>query len=190
MKRILDALSRANTLVIGLAIGLLLGVTTTTVIAQQTDRQTGEQPQADNDKPEVVMSEGLAPTRNSPDGNAQILSLAEGDNAFVGKLSVAPGASLPEHTDDAEEYLYVLRGKGTITINGNEYDVQPRTIIYIPPGAKTTYKNDSQKLVALQVFAGPEPADKYTKWNVGGSPIQSGQPNRGTNNSGSQNRSQ
>jgi quercetin dioxygenase-like cupin family protein len=151
----------APSLIAGLAVGLLFGIGTTAVFAQQS-----------NQNPEMVMENGLAPTRTAPSGNVRVKALAEGKNAYFGMMSVAPGATVPEHTDDAEEYLYVLEGTGQITINDNTYDVKPGTAAYIPTGAKTKFKANKNKFTAIQVFAGPGPADKYTQWNVGGAPIQ------------------
>jgi len=38
------------------------------------------------------------------------------------------------------------------------------TTIYMPPDALVSFANGPHRLVALQVFAGPEPAAKYDAW--------------------------
>lgn len=160
-------------LIIGLIVGLGLGAGISVGVAQD----------GKNDRPEVVMRDGLAPTRAAPSGDAQITILAEGEKAFMGKLRVAPGASLPEHTDESEEYLYVLEGTGTIKINGTDYEVKPQTGIFMPAGAKVSYENGDRVMTAIQTFAGPEAANKYSKWETGQEPL-SNTPTRGGKKAG------
>ena len=149
-------------LAMGLVLGLMLGAGVSTVIAQ--DQQ--------NERPEVVMREGLAPTRAAPNGEAQITLLAEGEKAFMGKLRVKPGAELPEHQDDSEEYLYVLKGKGKLTIDGTEYQAKPQSGIFIPAGSKVTFENGDRVFEALQFFAPTDSANKYSKWETGKVPMK------------------
>jgi len=144
-------------LVIGLFIGLLFGTSITGVLAQNNA----------NERPEVVMPEGLAPTRAASNGNAQITPYAEGDKAVMGVLRLKPGAEIPEHEDESEEYLYVLQGTGTITVDGTDYDVEPNTGIYLPAGATVTYNNGDGVFKAVQFFAPPESANKYSEWETG-----------------------
>ncbi len=101
---------------------------------------------------------------------AEIHVLARGDNAFVGKLTMAPGGEVPEHRDATEEYIHILEGEGVFTIDGQAHTVGPGTTIYMPADALVSFKNGDAKLVALQVFAGPAPAAKYEAWTVVGAP--------------------
>lgn len=112
----------------------------------------------------VVITDADAEHRTAPNGKGQIIKLATGENAFLGKLSMEPGGEVPVHRDPTEEYIYVLEGSGVMTIDGKEYQVGPNTAIYMPANAEVSFKNGGQKLVALQVFAGPAPAAKYDKW--------------------------
>lgn len=149
-------------LIVGIIIGLGMGAGVSTVLAQDDT----------NDRPETVIREGLAPTRAAPNDKAQITLYAEGDKAFLGKLRVKPGAKLPEHTDKSEEYLYVLKGKGTLTVSGTDYEIEPHTGVYIPAGAKVTYKNGDGVLEAVQFFAPADSANKYTDWKTGQVPMK------------------
>jgi len=97
-------------------------------------------------------------------GKAWITRLAQGENAFVGMLELAPGAAVPEHQDATEEYIYFLSGSGTLTMAGTAYPVEAGSFIYMPAGITVSYQNGDTPLVALQVFAGPEPAKKYDGW--------------------------
>ncbi len=105
-------------------------------------------------------------SRKSPNGKAQITSLATGDNAFVGILSMEAGAEVPAHRDETEEYIYVLEGDGTITIDGTEHAVAPGTMIFMPANAEVSFKSGEKPLKAVQVFAGPDPAKKYDAWSA------------------------
>lgn len=112
----------------------------------------------------AVIPAADAVTKTAPSGKATITILAQGDNAFVGRLAMEAGGAVPEHRDTTEEYIHVLAGTGTITIEGKEHPVAPGTTIYMPANALVSYSNGPAKLVALQVFAGPEPAAKYDAW--------------------------
>jgi quercetin dioxygenase-like cupin family protein len=151
----------------GLVVGLILGVGLTAT-AQDEKNALGE----------VVMSEGLAATRQAPDGDTQVGILAEGKEAFLGKLRVRPNGSIKKHSDPSEQYLYILRGSGTLTIDGTEYGVEPKMTIFVEPGAEMSFQNDDGLFEALQVYAPPEAANKYSKWETGVSPFKP-QPTRG-----------
>ena len=102
--------------------------------------------------------------KTTPSGKAQIQILAEGNNAFVGRLRLAGGGAVPEHRDATEEFIHVLTGGGTITIDDKKHDIGPGTTVYMPANAKVSYQNGPDEIVAIQVFAGPAPAAKYDGW--------------------------
>ena len=97
-------------------------------------------------------------------GKAVIEILKEGKFAFVGRLTLAAGASVPQHRDPTEEYLVITEGAGEITIEGVTSHVTAGDMIYMPANAEVSFKNGAQRLVALQVFAGPKSARKYDRW--------------------------
>ncbi len=99
-------------------------------------------------------------------GKAEIKQLAQGKNAFIGHLTLAPKVKVPLHRDSTEEYIYVLSGQGRITIDGQTTVVKPETLIYMPANAEVSYQNGEQLFSGLQIFAGPGPAQKYQKWTV------------------------
>jgi quercetin dioxygenase-like cupin family protein len=113
---------------------------------------------------EEVRAAEAAARRTSPSGKSLITLLARGQNAFIGKLEMLPGAAVPQHQDPTEEYIHVLSGHGTMTMNGKSYDIGPGTTIFMPAFATVSYQNGDEPLVAIQVFAGPSPADKYETW--------------------------
>ncbi len=107
-----------------------------------------------------------AEVRTAASGKASIRFLALGENAFIGRLELAPGAKVPQHRDATEEYLHILEGSGVITIDGQAYDVGPGATVYMPANAEVSYQNGPATLVAIQVFAGPAPAKKYDAWKA------------------------
>jgi quercetin dioxygenase-like cupin family protein len=114
--------------------------------------------------PAKVTPLAQAEHRQKGGGAAHIYALARGQNAFLGKLEMAPGGKVPEHRDPTEEYIHILSGGGKFTIDGEAHEVGPGTTIYMPPGALVSFENGPEPLVAIQVFAGPEPAGKYEAW--------------------------
>lgn len=119
-----------------------------------------------SDRVASVITIEAAEHRIASHGKAEIFVLAEGAEAFLGKLELAPGAAVPEHQDATEEFIFVLEGEGTITIDGAQHTVKPNTAIYMPADATVTYQNGDKRMVALQVFAGPAPAAKYDGWAI------------------------
>ena len=105
-----------------------------------------------------------APVKQPPSGKASITLLAKGEQAFVGKLTLAPGGAVPQHRDPTEEYIHVLQGSGVLTIDGVEHELKAGHTVYMPANAEVGFANGDEELVALQVFAGPESADKYEAW--------------------------
>lgn len=105
-----------------------------------------------------------AERRRNPPGTAVVTLLARGENAFLARLEMDPGAAVPEHRDATEEYVHVLEGSGRITIDGTSHEVTAGTTIYMPANALVSFQNGDAPLVGLQVFAGPEPAAKYDAW--------------------------
>ena len=73
-------------------------------------------------------------------------------------------AAVPEHQDATEEYIHVLSGGGTVTIDGQAHEVQAGGTIFMPAGATVSFQNGKEPMVALQVFAGPAPSAKYESW--------------------------
>ncbi|MCB9663139.1 MAG: cupin domain-containing protein [Alphaproteobacteria bacterium] len=116
--------------------------------------------------PAAVTPLADAPVRTHPAGVARVQVLSRGDNAFVARLVLAPGVTLPEHRDATEEVVHVLRGTGTVTIDGRSWEVGPGHTLFMPAGALVSYVNGPEESEVVQVFAGPEPAAKYDAWTV------------------------
>jgi quercetin dioxygenase-like cupin family protein len=127
-------------------------------IAPQTESAAGR-------RAPLVVSDDRAEQRTVGGGKARIWKYVTGEEAFLGKMQIAPGASVPEHRDPTEELLYILEGGGTISIDGTEYPIGPNTAVYMPADARVSYVNGEEVTVAVQIFAGPGPAEKYEAWD-------------------------
>lgn len=149
----------------------LLGACTTVAL------QTAAAPEVDTDPapsssvssvdappaPSVIpLSEARSAT--APHGKATITHLALGRNAYLGRMRMEPGAAVPVHRDSTEEYIHVLQGHGVMTIDGREYEIGPGTTVFMPANAEVSFQNGDAEMLALQVFAGPDPAKKYDAW--------------------------
>jgi quercetin dioxygenase-like cupin family protein len=141
----------------------VLGACATVAVQTHAAKDAGPEDAPEIAPPEVVALED-APRAIAPNGTAAITHLARGRNAYLGKLEMDPGGQVPTHRDPTEEFIHVLEGRGTMTIEGREYAIEPGTTIYMPAGVEVSYRNGDQRLVAIQVFAGPEPSAKYDAW--------------------------
>jgi len=132
----------------------------------------GEARPADRTREPPVAVRSLAEVEHRQKGAGEIFLLARGEQAFLGKLVMAPGGEVPEHRDPTEEYIHILEGGGTFTIDDEVFTVGAGSTIYMPANAKVSFKNGESRLVAIQVFAGPGPAAKYDAWT----PVGAGAP--------------
>ena len=115
--------------------------------------------------PPVTKAEA-AERRAAPNGKGAVTILARGDNAFLARLELAPGAAVPVHRDATEEYIHLLEGAGVITVDGVDASIAAGDTVYMPADAEVRYQNGDAKMTALQVFAGPSPAAKYANWPI------------------------
>ena len=149
------------------ALALVLGVfvaVTEPLKAQHT--KAVEAPQQSKPQPATVRHIEATELREVPSGKASIRLLAEGENAFIGLLRMDGGGKVPEHRDQSEEYIHVLKGSGTIFIDDTPQKIKPGTTIFMPKNAKVRYENGPDEMMAIQVFADPGSATKYQAWKV------------------------
>ncbi len=60
------------------------------------------------------------------------------------------------HTRD--EVYYVLRGAGTVAVEGEERTVREGSVIFVPAGREHHYQSADEKLVMLVFFSSAAPA--------------------------------
>lgn len=126
--------------------------------------------------PATVTALADAPVLSHPKAVGYVRHLARGNNAYLGMLRLEPGAAIPEHADPTEEYIHILEGSATMTIDGASHTVTAGTTIFMPAGARVSAQNGDAPLIAMQVFAGPEPAAKYDAWKPGAMWPVTGEP--------------
>ena len=158
---------------LALLCAFVLGACTTVALQSSANDTDVDAPADPGDAPDgaaagtgaaTVVALDAAPRATAPNGKATIAHLARGENAYVGLLRMDAGGAVPVHRDTTEEFIHVLSGGGTITIDGQAHEVAAGATIYMPADAEVSYQNGAEEMVALQVFAGPEPAAKYDAW--------------------------
>lgn len=84
----------------------------------------------------------------------------------VGYGVFRPGAQVAEHVHtDSHEILFVLRGRGRLTLNGTERVVEAPMAIFIPAGTTHAFTNDGKEtLSAVQVYDPAGPEARFTRW--------------------------
>lgn len=102
-----------------------------------------------SDVPTESSASGLAALLRSPEDRvrrdtALIVPSADtvGRIMTVGFTTVYPGCSTRGHAhDDREEIYIVVRGRGTVLVGDDAYDVGTDDVLYIPPGPLHTARN-------------------------------------------------
>jgi quercetin dioxygenase-like cupin family protein len=74
-----------------------------------------------------------------------LIGKGEAPNFYMRLFEVEPGGEIKEHSHPWEHEIFVLEGKGIIRINGEEFEVEEGSFVYIPPCAKHYYKNTGDK---------------------------------------------
>jgi quercetin dioxygenase-like cupin family protein len=137
----------------------------TSVAVQSTASLAGlDELPLDGRATETVIPLVDAPRALAPNGKASITHLARGHNAYLGLLEMDADAAVPTHRDPTEEFIHVLEGRGSMTIDGRTYEISAGTTIYMPADAEVSFQNGPTPMRAIQVFAGPAPAQKYEAW--------------------------
>lgn len=89
----------------------------------------------------------------------------EDTDMVLGVARVFKGESLEAHRHLQPETYYVLSGKGKVTIEHIEYEVETDTMVYIPGDALHQINNyDDEPLRILYLFATPHFADVIYKF--------------------------
>lgn len=144
----------------GVAFGFVLGVVGLGIVG------TAVVATADLEGERVrVVHDTRAVHKVDDEGLVRAVLLARGENAYLGKLILQAKAQVAPRRTATEEYLYIIEGSSVLTVNGQSYIVGPNMAVFIPAGGEVSFINGSEPLVAVQVFAGPEPAARYNKWD-------------------------
>lgn len=84
-------------------------------------------------------------------------------SAYVGRLVTAAGMTVPEHVHGKEaELLYVVRGKGEMTVEGRKVLVEAGMAVHIPPNIRHSFVATSEAgLEAVQFYAPSGPEQRF-----------------------------
>jgi len=73
---------------------------------------------------------------------ADVIGPAEGWPDHTMRLfRMAPGGHTPHHKHDWEHVNFIVRGKGTLTIEGVKHTVEANDYAYVPPNAQHQFEN-------------------------------------------------
>ena len=66
-------------------------------------------------------------------------------NFAIRRFTLAPGADVPEHTNEVEHEQYVLEGEYVVGIDDEEHVVSEGDSLLIPAGTVHWYRNESDR---------------------------------------------
>jgi len=109
-----------------------------------------------------------SPTFRSPDGKATMALLLASDPpaVYLGRGTFLPGAELPPHRHEgSEELIYVISGRGTMTLGGYRLPVEPGTAFRIPAGIEHAFRVEGdQPVEVVQVYGPAGPEQRFKGW--------------------------
>ena len=82
---------------------------------------------------------------DAADGLAKAVLVGEehgAPNVAVREFRLAPGGTVPRHTNEVEHEQYVLQGEYVVGIGDEEYTVGPGDAVHVPAGAVHWYRNE------------------------------------------------
>ena len=93
---------------------------------------------------------------------ARVLERARGPLRFIDLSVLSPGADIGCHThaDDNEELYVVITGRGRMSLDSEEFDVEPGDVILNRPGGSHALKNtghEELRIVVLEIDARKDP---------------------------------
>ena len=79
-------------------------------------------------------------------------------------LNFQPGQELPTHAHPGSDlFLMVIKGKGTLVINGQETEINVNDVIYAEGDEQFAFKNTSQEPASLYITLCNIPNDNFAK---------------------------
>ena len=82
---------------------------------------------------------------DAAEGMRKGVLLDESDGAphfALRRFTLAPGATVPEHTNEVEHEQYVLEGEYVVGVGDEEYEVAAGDSLFIPAGTVHWYRNE------------------------------------------------
>jgi quercetin dioxygenase-like cupin family protein len=90
-----------------------------------------------------------------------LISSKEGPNFALRRFKMLQGGGMPRHTNTVEHEQYVLRGRATITIGDETYQVEAGDVVFIPEGVIHSYQNTGSEPFEFLCII-PNKEDKVT----------------------------
>jgi mannose-6-phosphate isomerase-like protein (cupin superfamily) len=116
-----------------------------------------------------------ASPRHHRGGQVSHLLLTQGQfesrNLAVTWVEGGPGSQQTLHSHSAQEQVFVIvRGRGVMIVDGEEREVGPGTLVFIPPGAVHAIRNSgAETLVFVSATAPPfDPVRARAQWTETG----------------------
>lgn len=79
-----------------------------------------------------------------------LLSRKDGaENFAMRMIEVELGGSTPFHSHPWEHEVYVVEGESIVRISDECQHVKEEYVVYVPPGAKHTFKNSGKKVLKM-----------------------------------------
>jgi quercetin dioxygenase-like cupin family protein len=82
-------------------------------------------------------------------------------NLAIRRFTLAPGGSVPKHTNEIEHEQYVLKGEYVVGIDDTEHTVSAGDALHIPAGVVHWYRNEGDQKGAF-LCAVPTGDDEIT----------------------------
>jgi quercetin dioxygenase-like cupin family protein len=125
---------------------------------EQAYRDGATMPAAASGAEPRVVKRSSAQKYDILDGKGEVRILVEKDKAAVAFMRVSAGGAIPEHAHAGEaEVVFVTEGRGTMTVDGSKYPVEPFMAIHVPAGAKHAFVAEVPvEGVVFYAPAGPE----------------------------------
>ena len=73
--------------------------------------------------------------KGGPEYSTAIGSVVEGDRMIVALMRMAAGTGAEAHSHPNEQWIYILEGTFRATIDGDEVEAKPGSVLYIPANA-------------------------------------------------------
>ncbi|TLX72153.1 cupin domain-containing protein [Labilibacter sediminis] len=89
---------------------------------------------------------------NTP--NAKGFKLAEVHQKELVELRLMPGGEVPEHALPVDVDFYVVKGQGTITIDGKDFSAHKGDVVSVDADSQRGWKNNGVEELVLLVIKG------------------------------------
>ena len=79
-------------------------------------------------------------------------AIVENEHHKIIHFSFAPGQELSEHTASVPAVIHVLKGEGTVVLDGVRYDAGPGKLYYMPANLKHAVQAQGELVFLLTMF--------------------------------------